>query len=83
MSDEEILQLIREAVTEAMPELSSEVDKITFDTALTEAGLDSVALLEAAAFVEEKLDADFPDDKLAHVETVSDLASLVREHHSR
>ena len=83
MTDEEILSLVREGVLHSMPELSSEVDRITLETSLTEAGLDSVGMLESAAYIEEKLGADFPDDQLAHVETVSDLAALIRGHASR
>ena len=83
MTDNEILDLIREGVLESMPELSEEVAKITLETSLASTGLDSVGMLEAAAFVEEKLCADFPDDQLAHVEKVGDLAALIREHVSQ
>jgi acyl carrier protein len=83
MTDDQILDLIRESVQSSMPELAVQAAGITFDTSLTTVGLDSVGMLEAAAYIEDKLAADFPDDQLARVETVSDLAALIRGHLDR
>lgn len=83
MTDDQILDLIRESVASSMPELTADLGQVTFETGLTSVGLDSVGMLEAAAYIEEKLGADFPDDRLARVETVSDLAALIRDHLSR
>jgi acyl carrier protein len=83
MSDSQILDLVRESVANTMPEMTKELDQLTLETSLTSVGLDSVGMLEAAAYIEDKLGADFPDDRLARVENVSDLAALIRDHLSR
>lgn len=80
ITDDEILNLVREAVVFAAPEKAGQLGDLTMNTPLYEIGVDSVGLLEAASYVEEKVGADFADDELAHIESAADIAALVRAH---
>lgn len=80
LTDEEILKLIREALVYAAPEHDARFQDVDWTSSLSALGLDSVGLLDASAYIEEKLQAHFPDDKLARVENVGDFAALIRQH---
>jgi acyl carrier protein len=80
LSDDEILALIREALLYAAPERPDRFEKVEWSSTLASLGLDSIGLLDASAYIEDKLGAHFPDDKLATVDNVSDFAALIRLH---
>jgi acyl carrier protein len=80
LSDDEILALIREALLYAAPEQADRFQNIEWSSTLASLNLDSIGLLDASAFIEEKLGAHFPDDKLAVVDNVADFAALIRQH---
>ena len=80
MSDDDILALIREALLYAAPEHPNRFQNVDWTSTLASLGLDSIGLLDASAYIEEKLGAHFPDDKLAVVDNVADFAALIREH---
>jgi acyl carrier protein len=80
LSDEEILSLIRAALIYAAPEQQGRFDGIEWSSSLSSVGLDSIGLLDASAYIEEKIGAHFPDDKLAVVERVGDFGMLIRQH---
>lgn len=48
------------------------------DTVIAKLGLDSVAVMELVSYFEEKLAIRMPDEDLAKVQTVGDLAALVK-----
>ena len=79
MSDEEILGLIREALLYVVPDKSDAVGAVDWNTTISGLGIDSIGLLEASAYIEEKVNATFPDDRLARVEKISDFADLIRD----
>ena len=80
MSDEDILVLIREALVYAAPDKTALIDGVTWSSSLSAIGVDSIGLLEASAYIEEKLDASFPDDKLARVDNIGDFGELIKDH---
>ena len=80
MSEEEILALIREALVYAAPDKAAQLDRIEWSSSLSNLGIDSIGLLDASSYIEDKLAAHFPDDKLARVELVSDFGALMRQH---
>lgn len=79
VTDNEILGLIREALAEVAPSRSAEFTNVTLETKLSDLKLDSVSAMEMVGSVEERIQATFPDERLAQLNTFSDLAALVRE----
>ena len=47
-------------------------------TVIAKLGLDSVAVMELVSYFEEKLSIRMPDEDLAKVQTLGDLADLVK-----
>lgn len=78
MNNEEILVLIREALASVAPNRAAEFNKVTLDSKIEALGLDSIATMEMVNFIEERCEATFPDEELAKVQKLSDLAGLVR-----
>jgi acyl carrier protein len=78
MDNNEILSLIRTALNEVAPNRTADFEKVAFDDKISDLGLDSIATMEMVGFIEEKIDATFPDEELAQVAAISDLAGLVR-----
>jgi len=78
MDNDQILALIREALVEVAPKKKADFDGITMDTNIEALGLDSIATMEMVNFVEERIDATFADEELAKVQTIRDLAGLVK-----
>ena len=77
MSDNEILSLIKEALVQASPEHAGATLKM--ESTLGEIGISSITALEIAAFIEEKLNIRLPDDELAPLNTIGELAQLIRQ----
>ncbi len=78
MNDAEILTLIREALAEVAPTRTADFISIAMDNQIEALGLDSIATMEMVNFIEERIDATFPDEELAKVQKIGDLAGLVR-----
>ncbi|MGF1511225.1 MAG: acyl carrier protein [Myxococcota bacterium] len=74
-SKEEIIQLFKESVQEADPNVS--VDSVTEDTDIASLGLDSVMTMEVIGIMEERLNLRFPDEDLATIRSLKDLTALV------
>lgn len=79
MTDETIIGLIQEALFEVAPNRAESFKNITLDTTIESLSLDSIATMEMVGFLEDKVETAFPDEKLATVTTLNDLADLVRE----
>jgi acyl carrier protein len=79
MNDEQILGLIREALFEVSPNRVEDFKNINLDTAIADLSLDSIATMEMVGYLEDKVETTFPDEKLATVNKLGDLARLVRE----
>lgn len=68
-------QAIRNAVETALPQING----IDFDAALTsEAGLDSVQVMDLVMEIEDELDISVPVEVLAEVQTLNQLAGRLR-----
>ncbi len=78
MNDAEILAVIREAVVFAVPELAGR--ELKTDETIGQLGISSIAVLEIVGYVEDKLGIRFPDDELAQLNTIGELANLIRAH---
>lgn len=83
LADDSVLDLIREAYVHARPEMSHLKTKLTLESSVEELGIQSVAALEMAGYVEEQLDVQFADDELASINGIGDLARLIRSHAAR
>lgn len=77
-TDTEILALVRAALTKVRPELVSELESVAMNTPFERLHIDSVDTLGMITFIEDSLGVVFQDDDLRDVETVEDLAALVR-----
>lgn len=74
-SNDEVIQLFREAVSEV--DNKAKIETIEPDTKLADIGLDSVMTMEVIAALEDKLEVRFPDEDLSTISSVSDLARLI------
>ena len=79
MDDAQILNLIKEALFEVAPSRKEEFEEeLTFDMSIEDLALDSIATMEMVGFLEDKTEKTFPDEELAQVNSIKDLASLVK-----
>ncbi|MCB9788999.1 MAG: acyl carrier protein [Deltaproteobacteria bacterium] len=79
MNDSEILTLMTQALDSVAPGWSKEVRELRMDLKMRDLSIDSVATMEMVGYVEEELGVTFPDEDLARVNKVGDLAALIRE----
>lgn len=80
MNDAEILDLLKKALLEVAPDRASEFNDVQMSNTIEDLQLDSIALMEMVGFLEDTLDATFPDEALPTVNTLADLGTLVRDH---
>ncbi len=80
MDNAELLALIKEALAEVAPTRKKDFADATLDTKIESLGLDSIATMEMVGFLEEQVDATFPDEKLTEVTSLRDLGALVTAH---
>lgn len=78
MTDEKVLSLIREALFDVAPNRKEEFANIAISTTIEDLALDSIATMEMVGFLEDKTDMTFPDEELATVQSLTDLARLIR-----
>ncbi len=78
MTEKDILDLIKEAMMFAAPDLAS--SNPTLDSKLSQLGVSSITSLEIIGFLEDKLGIRFPDDELVEISAVRDLEKLIRRH---
>lgn len=77
MNEDELLQLLAQALDWAKPNLSYLSDGIGKETTLAELGLESITLLEMAAYFEDKLQIEIPDEELGKIHSIADFADLL------
>jgi acyl carrier protein len=77
VTDNEILNLIQDALTAVSPEHAGVT--LTMESTLGEAGISSITALEIAGHIEEKLNIRLPDDELAPLTTIGGLVRLIRQ----
>ena len=78
MQNDEIIVLIKQALAEVAPTRTADFESIDMQTQIEALGLDSIATMEMVNFIEERIDATFPDEELAKVQKIGDLAGLIR-----
>ncbi len=78
MTQDEILALIKTALAEVAPKRTADFENISMETQIEALGLDSIATMEMVNSIEERIDATFPDEELAKVQKVGDLAGLIK-----
>jgi len=78
-SEAEILDLIRAALNEVVPDRADDWTTVQLDRTIEELELDSIATMEMVGCLEEKTDTTFPDEELPKVSTLRDLATLVQK----
>ena len=75
-TDQEIVELFKASVKEV--DNNVKVDEVDINTDISALGLDSVMTMEVIGVMEEKLNVRFPDEDLATIKKMSDLAAVVR-----
>ena len=72
----DVIQLFRDA---AFAVSNRKFDKLDQGTVIAQLGMDSVAVMEAVSYCEEKLNVRIPDEDLARVNTIGDLRALIQK----
>jgi acyl carrier protein len=80
MTDQQVLTLVNEALLYAKPERAHDLHLVTNEATLAELGIESIAALEMAAYLEEKLGKQFGDDELASITDMQAFIKLVRKY---
>lgn len=70
----DVISLFQKAALEVS---GKQLSGLTNDTVISKLGLDSVAVMELVSYFEEKLTIRMPDEDLASIQTLGDLAKLV------
>ncbi len=60
-------------------EKGKDLPTITRDSKITALGIDSVSMMEIIGVIEDELDVSIPDEKLARLQTVGDIETVIRE----
>ena len=79
MSEREIIDLVRAALNKVRPEFAAEFESVGMNTRFESLRIDSVDNLRMITFLEDQLGFLFQDEDLGRIETVTDLASLIRK----
>ncbi len=72
--DDELLALLSRAALEVA---GRRLEGLDMETRLADFGIDSVGVLEMVGCVEDELGLRFPDDEIARLATVRDVAMLI------
>ena len=78
MSDDEILDLIKEALCEVAPQQAASFANLTLASEIKDLNIDSILRLEMVGFIEDRLARIFDEHDLACVNNLGDIASLIR-----
>jgi acyl carrier protein len=79
MTEQEIVGLLREALAWAQPAMREVAKGVDADTMFADLGIESLSLLEMAAFVEERLGVEFSDERLMNLTGVRQFIELIVE----
>jgi acyl carrier protein len=78
MTDNEILDLIKDALANVAPKRKEDFASVSLDQTVESLQLDSIATMEMVGYLEDKVDLTFPDEELAKVRKLNDLAVLAK-----
>ena len=78
MNDDRILQLVTAALNSVAPGWNKDDKPLDMSLKMKELSIDSVSTMEMVGYIEEELGVTFPDEDLAQVNRLEDLAGLIR-----
>lgn len=78
MDDQKIMTLLTDALESVAPGRSAKVREGGLSLTIRELGIDSVATMEMVGAIEEKMGVTFPDEDMASINSLQDLANLIR-----
>jgi acyl carrier protein len=78
MDDQAIMTLVTNALDSVAPGRSEKLHAKGLQLTIRELGIDSVATMEMVGAIEEKIGVTFPDEDLAGLNSMQDLANLIR-----
>jgi acyl carrier protein len=79
MNDDRILELVTAALDSVAPGWNKDVESLDLSMKMKELSIDSVSTMEMVGYIEEQLGVTFPDEDLAQVSRLEDLAGLIRK----
>ena len=79
MNDDRILELVTAALDSVAPGWNKDVESLDLSMKMKEPSIDSVSTMEMVGYIEEQLGVTFPDEDLAQVSRLEDLAGLIRK----
>lgn len=78
MNDDRILSLVTAALDSVAPGWNQGNKPLDMTLKMKELSIDSVSTMEMVGYIEEELGVTFPDEDLAQVNRLEDLAGLIR-----
>lgn len=78
MNDDRILQLVTAALDSVAPGWNKNDEPLDMSLKMKDLSIDSVSTMEMVGYIEEELGVTFPDEDLAQVNRLEDLAGLIR-----
>ena len=78
MNDDRILQLVTAALDSVAPGWNKNDEPLDMTLKMKDLSIDSVSTMEMVGYIEEELGVTFPDEDLAQVNRLEDLAGLIR-----
>ncbi|QRN94628.1 hypothetical protein JRI60_36720 [Archangium violaceum] len=79
MSDGEIIDLVKSALIKVRPEFAAGFESVDMNTRFESLRIDSVDNLRMITFLEDRIGFVFQDEDLSRIETVTDLAAIIRK----
>jgi acyl carrier protein len=79
MNDAQILDIIQKALVKVAPDRAGEWTTVDLTKSIEELGLDSIVTMEMVTEIEDATGVTFPDEDLPKVNTLGDLATLVKK----
>ena len=79
MNDDRIIELVTAALDSVAPGWNKDVESLDLSMKMKELSIDSVSTMEMGGYIEEQLGVTFPDEDLAQVSRLEDLAGLIRK----
>ncbi len=78
MNDDRILALVTAALDSVAPGWNKNDEPLDMTLKMKDLSIDSVSTMEMVGYIEEELGVTFPDEDLAQVNRLEDLAGLIR-----
>ena len=78
MNDDRILRLVTAALDSVAPGWNKDDKPLDMTLKMKDLSIDSVSTMEMVGYIEEELGVTFPDEDLAQVNRLEDLAGLIR-----